>query len=280
MFVVFDIVSIMMNNTEKKQHQLFIVGTGIKFKSHLTVEAQACIKQADKVLYLLNEPAMAAWLKTMNATAESLEDLYLASGLRLEIYRNITKKILATLDDVEKLCVVFYGHPGVFVTSAHDALKQAQAKGHQAVMLPGISAEDCLFADLSIDPASHGCQSFEATDFLLRNLQFDSRCHLILWQIGVIGDVYAKRDTDKTTALQVLIQRLSQHYDPQHSVMLYEAAQYPLFPPQIVKTTLAELPHSKLSAITTLYIPPKKFGKWDQKMLNALHLTESELKKC
>jgi hypothetical protein len=33
-------------------------------------------------------------------------------------------------------------------------------------MLPGISAEDCLFADLGIDPGIYGCQSYEATDFL------------------------------------------------------------------------------------------------------------------
>jgi len=31
-------------------------------------------------------------------------------------------------------------------------------------MLPGISAEDCLVADLGIDPASSGCQSYEAND--------------------------------------------------------------------------------------------------------------------
>jgi hypothetical protein len=34
-------------------------------------------------------------------------------------------------------------------------------------MLPAISAEDCLFADLGVDPADHGCPSYEATDFLV-----------------------------------------------------------------------------------------------------------------
>jgi len=268
-----------MKNSSNKQHQLFIVGTGIKFKSHLTLEVQACIKQADKVLFLINEPAMAEWLSVLNTTAESMEDLYHAEGLRLEIYRNITQRILATLAKVEKLCVVFYGHPGVFVTSAHDALYVAQQRGHKAVMLPGVSAEDCLFADLSIDPASHGCQSFEATDFLLRNLQFDTRCHIVLWQIGVIGDIYAKRDTNKESPLQLLTRELMQYYEPEHPIILYEAAQYPQFPAQIEKTTLANLSNSQPSAIATLYIQPKYFGNWNQDMLKALNLTESELKR-
>jgi hypothetical protein len=34
-------------------------------------------------------------------------------------------------------------------------------------MLPAVSAEDCLFADLGVDPGAAGCQSHEAADFLI-----------------------------------------------------------------------------------------------------------------
>ena len=66
---------------------------------------------------------------------------------------------------------------------------QARAEGFNARMLPGISAEDCLFANLGADPGTHGCQSFEATSFLLRKPKFDTLTHLILWQIlfGIQG---------------------------------------------------------------------------------------------
>ena len=46
-------------------------------------------------------------------------------------------------------------------------------EGFNAQMLAGISAEDCLFADLGLDPGKNGCQSFEATDFLIRRRQFE-----------------------------------------------------------------------------------------------------------
>jgi len=55
-------------------------------------------------------------------------------------------------------------------------------------MLPGISAEDCLFADLGIDPSFMGCQTVEATDLLLRNRPLITSGHVLIWQVGVVGD--------------------------------------------------------------------------------------------
>lgn len=81
----------------------------------------------------------------------------------------------------------FYGHPGVFVNPSHRALAIAKSEGYRAKMLPGVSAEDCLFADLGIDPANPGCLTYEASDFLLREKPLNIYCHLVLWQVGCIG---------------------------------------------------------------------------------------------
>src|SRR5690242_1848360 len=143
---------------------LVIVGTGIKFVSHLTVEARGLIERAEKVFFLINEPASAVWMQRLNPSAESLSQFYVAGKRRLDIYHAIAEHILAHVRQGLQVCAVFYGHPSVFVTPAHEALRQARREGFKAWIAPGISAEDCLFADLAIDPAYHGCQSFEATD--------------------------------------------------------------------------------------------------------------------
>ena len=65
------------------------------------------------------------------------------------------------------MCLVSYGHPGVFAYPMHEAIRQAKALGHSAVMFPAVSCEDAFFADLGVDPGQSGCQSFEATDFLV-----------------------------------------------------------------------------------------------------------------
>jgi precorrin-2 methylase len=54
------------------------------------------------------------------------------------------------------VCAAFYGHPGVFVYASHQSIRLARAEGFEAQMLPGISAEDCVFADLGIDPENMG----------------------------------------------------------------------------------------------------------------------------
>jgi uncharacterized protein YabN with tetrapyrrole methylase and pyrophosphatase domain len=79
--------------------------------------------------------------------------------------------------------VVFYGHPTVFAKSALDAVIKLEKENYVTKILPAISSEDCLFADLRIDPGSDGCQSYEATDFLIRRKKIDPTSHLILWQI-------------------------------------------------------------------------------------------------
>ena len=82
---------------------------------------------------------------------------------------------------------VFYGHPGVFVSPSHRALVLAREEGYEARMLPGISAEDYMFAELEVDPATHGCVTYEASELLLRNRTLDPTSHNVIWQVGSVG---------------------------------------------------------------------------------------------
>src|SRR6059036_2752839 len=86
-----------------------------------------------------------------------------------------------------------------------------------ARMLPGISSEDCLFADLGVDPGQNSCQSFEATDFLASRRRFDPSSELILWQVGVLGESSVKRGMScRPERLKVLIAHLRRHYPAHH----------------------------------------------------------------
>jgi len=124
-------------------------------------------------------------------------------------------------------CLACYGHPGVFVYPSHEAIRRARAEGYEARMLPGISAEDCLFADLGVDPGISGCQSYEATDFMANARRIDPTSSVILWQIGVVGDATFKRHGYDLSAFPLLIERLLEYYPPTHVTYLYEAAIFP-----------------------------------------------------
>lgn len=234
---------------------LSVVGVGIKLAGQTSLEAKAHIEAADRVFYLVTDPGTEFWLRSLNPQAQSLQSFYDGRDSRLNTYLDIVEHILAHVRAGLDVCAVFYGHPGIFVFPSHRAIAAARAEGFHAVMLPGISAEDCLFADLGVDPARTGCQSFEATDFLIFGRTFDPRSALVLWQVGVLGEV-GYRASLSQEKLDVLKERLLLAYPPDHPAVVYEAARFPICDPKIVQTTIGDLSAAEFSAISTVFIPP------------------------
>lgn len=256
-----------------KTGSLTVVGTGIQLVGHLTLAAKASIEQADKVLFAVADPVTAKWLQTLNPTAEALP-YNTNNQRRRETYREMVDRILAEVRQGLNVCAVFYGHPGVFAYPTHEAIKQARHEGFRAQMLPGISAEDCLFADLGIDPGRNGCQSFEATDFLLRRRKFDPTSALILWQIAMTGNLGFEREKSQMRGLKVLSEVLETHYSSDHEVIVYEAAvYYPVCEPIIQRMPLFKLPETKVTLVSTLYVPPKASAPVDREMMARLGMS-------
>ncbi|MCB1056106.1 MAG: hypothetical protein KDD11_11450 [Acidobacteria bacterium] len=254
---------------------LTVVGTGIRSVAQTTLESRASMEGADRLLYLVADPVTEAWLRQLNPTHESLADCYREDLKRIDSYHEMVARTLAYVRRGEHVCLAFYGHPGVFVYPSHKAVAEARAEGFDAVMLAGVSAEDCLFADLGIDPADHGCQSFEATDFLMRRRRFDPTSHLILWQIGVVGEIgYRPDQRFHRDGLAVLVEYLLESYPANHQVTVYEAAQYAVCDPIVDVCSLERLLDADVTAISTLYVPPRELGVSDPEMLQRLGLKQ------
>ena len=254
-----------------KRGSLVVVGTGIKLGAQATLEARQWIESAERVLHVVADGPVARWIEKLNANAESLNDLYAAGKPRLQTYMDMVDAILNEVRARYRVCAVFYGHPGVFVYPSHEAVAQAREEGYRAWMTPGVSAEDCLFADIGVDPASQGCQSYEATNFLLRKRRFDPCAALILWQIGVIGDASVREPkTFNEGGLSALIRVLAEHYESAHEVIVYEAAQWPICAPRIQCVALSELQTARISPLSTLYVPPKTSPPRDEEMFQRL----------
>jgi uncharacterized protein YabN with tetrapyrrole methylase and pyrophosphatase domain len=234
---------------------LTVVGLGIQVPAHVTAETRAAIERADEVLCLLADPVAISWLQSVNPRVQALHGLYEPGKSRRATYDAIVEAILERVRRGGHVCVAFYGHPGVFVDPSHEAIRGARREGFEARMLPAVSAEDCLFADLGVDPGRAGCQSYEATDFLLRERRVDPSAALILWQIGVVGNLTFVPEGDMSR-LPLLVECVGRYYPPQHEVILYEASVYPVCDPVISRVKLAELAEADISPIATLYVPP------------------------
>lgn len=234
---------------------LTIVGCGLH-PGQMTLEAQSHIENADIVLAVVPAPLSFYQLSTLNPRLESLSRFY-DGRPRPATYAAMTGRMVDCVRAGKTTCAVFYGHPGVFVTPTHNAIAQLRAEGYAARMLPGISADACLIADLGVDPAEHGWQSYETTSFLLTQRFLNPEAALVLWQVGLAGELSLQRFVPGESGLAALVRVLGQWYEPEHRVCLYEAPVLPNFAPRMDWLALRELPGAALKEYSTLFVPPR-----------------------
>lgn len=237
---------------------LTAVGCGIVAPAHATRQAWVQIESAHLVLSLVADPIAAGWLASVNPNVRSLAVYYAVGKPRRQTYEDMVLDIVGEVVSGKQVCAVSYGHPGVFAYPLHESIRRVRERGLSATMFPAVSAEDCLFADLGIDPAQSGCCSFEATDFLLYDRHIDETATLILWQIGVIGERSYKltRETWNLDGVDALVERLRSAYPADHHVILYEAARLVTDDPTIEHLSLDRLASAPITTLSTLVVPP------------------------
>jgi len=232
------------------------VGLGMTLGSHITPLSRSYIENADVVFVAASNNIVEQWVAGMNDDVRSLQEYYQEGLPRRKTYEKMVAVIMDELRLGKNVCGAFYGHPGVFAWAPHESIKQAKAEGFKAHMEPGISAEDCLYADLGIDPGTQGCAHYEASQFIRAQKKFDPSAYLVLWQIGVLGSKTSKKFSTTQDYIQDLVDVLLKTYPDDMEVTLYECAVLPIDETLIYKLTLSQLAQSHTSLKTTLLIPP------------------------
>lgn len=261
---------------DKKTGSLVCVGLGITLGAHLTPISRSHIENADIVFTLGNTGLMQAWLTELNPNIHDLQNFYQHGKSRSTTYQQMTALILEHVRKGKKVVAAFYGHPGVFVTPAHNAISQAKAEGYYTKVEAGISAEDCLIADCGFDPGSLGCASFEANQFLRFQRPIDSSAYLILWQIAVVGDTTLTQFQTSAEHRQLLVEVLQQYYPDNHQVILYQAPEIANEATRIDKIALIDFPSANVNQTTTMLIPPATKLIPNKAMLKKLENIEKE----
>ena len=274
-----------LNDT--RRGSLSCVGLGMTLGSHLTPLARSHIAQADVVFAALSNYIVEEWLKRMHPDVRSLLPYYAEGKPRMKTYREWVALMMDELRAGKRVCGVFYGHPGIFAWSPHKVIEQARAEGYEAHMEPGISAEDCLYADLGIDPGRYGCQHFEASQLLYYERRIDSTGYLVLWQVGVIGNRSVGRFEAGSSYRQLLVELLSRDYPLDHEIIIYRGAVLPIERPRARHVALRDLAEVPLTAEETVVLPPaeplkinsafkqrldalEKAGVWDERQTDSV----------
>lgn len=247
------------------------VGLGMMLGAHLSPRSRSEIEHADAVFGLVSDAIVELWLQRMRPDMRSLQPYYREGKRRTRSYREMIDAMIAEVRAGKRVCGVFYGHPGVFAQVPHHVISQARGEGFEAEMQPGISAEDCLYADLGIDPGTFGCQHYEASQLMLYQRRLDPSAYLVLWQIGVVGDRSVSRLTTGPGHRQLLVDLLVEEgYPREHEVIVYEAATLPIASPRMTRIALSGLVGVELRPQSTLVVPPAWPMRRNEAMLHRL----------
>ncbi len=253
------------------------VGLGMTLGSHLTPLARSHIEQADVVFAALSDGIVALWLERLHPDVRSLQPYYgKGDKSRAVTYREWVEVMMTEVRDGKKVCAVFYGHPGIFAWSPHEVIRVAREEGYPAVMEPGISAEDCLYADLGIDPGRHGCQHYEASQLLYCKVPLNTHAYLVLWQVGLVGDRTMKLFATSPGHRLLLVDVLAESYPRDHEIIIYRGATLPIERPRIRRIPLRLLTSTQISAEETVVIPPHGEPAPNDAMLERLDALDRE----
>lgn len=245
-------------NREKKK-KLYIIGSGIKSIAHLTNETIGCIKNSNKVLYLLNEPLVEKWVQQNASESESVSVDYFSEPERVKAYSKIANKIIEAIDKDKIVSFLIYGHPCFYAMPGLMAASKLESNQDISVeIIPALSSLDCLYADLAIDPGQGGIYIVDASELIAFEKMLCTSSHLVIEQIGMVGNLGRPTDKVNKRALEALHAYLLSFYPKNHKCILYEAALYPRMTPKIIYFELSNLLNQQYTTISTLYIPPKQ----------------------
>ncbi len=258
--------------------ELIVIGSGIEAVG-FALGDEELLRSADSVFFCVADPATIVWIKRLRPDAYDLYVLYDDSKPRYVTYIQMAEAMLHHVRQGRRVVCVFYGHPGVFVLATHRAILIARREGHRAVMRPAVCALDCLCADLGVDPCHPGMQMHEATDMLIRGRRPDTSLHVVLWQVGLIGEMGFRREGYINRNFSTLIEYLQQAYGPDYPVTHYVASRYPTIPPLAETYRLSELHDPaiqiRITGLSTFYLAPRDAARVDSGMAERLGLLKA-----
>lgn len=235
--------------------RLVVVGSGIDFGRHVSERSLSEIRRADAVFALV-DPFTLKWLTSQRSGIHDLCQYYDDHKDRRQSYREMETAILTAVRAGQRVCAVFYGHPGIFAQVPHNVIRNARNEGFAACMEAGVSAEACLYADLGLNPGRRGVYSCEATQFLINQRPLDPSALVLLWQVALTGNLDCIGFEPDPRKLQLLVDKLMRWYEAGTEIILYQAARLPIEEFRADHLRLSDLPTAELSEYTTLVIPP------------------------
>lgn len=242
----------------KIPYDVYIVGLGIVGYRQVTRETEQVLSLCSAIFFLHNESEVTGYLQNLCPKVVDLYTEYRIKKPRDSTYKAIAAKVIKEAKRNPPVALAVYGHPLVYVKPSRILIDRCPDLGLRVKVLPGVSAMDCLYVDLKLDPSAKGIQMYEATDALLKQhpLQPDVPC--ILWQIGALETRLHLPYNSKPHRFKRIKEYLMKFYPPKHKLTIATTSTNLRSKSSLITFPLDEFEdmHKKIKRLATLYIPP------------------------
>ena len=241
-----------------KLADLYLLGAGILFPDHLTIQTIEILAACNRVYTNLGEERLQALPKELRMKCVSLRSLYQDKRKRSENYRDVIGAVLEAARQHRPCAWMTPGHPFVFDSVSQELLKKGRALGWNVEVIPAVSSLDTLLAQLGYDPCN-GLVVYEATSLVREGLPLLPHFATFLFQPAVFDSDLAHLSADDSGPnLNTLRDHLLQFYPSHHECAVVYSADAGGQRARIVWKKLRDLgsiPYASLAG-STLFVPP------------------------
>jgi hypothetical protein len=165
---------------------LYLVGSGIRFPEHLTVQTIETLSTCKRICTNLPASTLTSLPEDLRAKCESLWPLYQEKRQRSANYQDVAQAVLDAAERGFPVAWMTPGHPIVFDSVSQLLLQAGRARGWRVSVLPAISSLDTILAEIGYDPAN-GFFVHEATSVVRRQVPLQASITTLLLQPSVFG---------------------------------------------------------------------------------------------
>jgi precorrin-6B methylase 1 len=196
-----------------KAIRLYLVGAGVSFPEHLTLQSVKVLSSCNVIRSNLPAEDLARLPAAISAKCESLWPLYQESRNRTANYDDVTREVVQAALDLSPIAWLTPGHPLIFDSVSQALLQIGQERGWQVIVVPAVSSIDTVCADIGYDPAN-GLIVHEAMGAVQQKLQLIPAVATLLLQPSAFGSELAHYTETFQPDLSPLRAYLLQFYPP------------------------------------------------------------------
>ncbi|MFT4114269.1 SAM-dependent methyltransferase [Silvibacterium sp.] len=240
-----------------EQVDLFLLGAGVAFPDHLTVQTIESLSVCRCICTNLPAERLSNLPEDIRSKCISLWPLYQDGRIRSENYSDVTEAVLQQAESSLPIAWLTPGHPMIFDSVSKALLKAAQARNWRFTVVPAISSLDTLLAEVAYDPAS-GLAVYDATGLVRRGISLVPSVALVVLQISVFLSDRAHITLRNTRPdLSPLRDHLLKFFPGEHPCAVVRSSSSITQPPQITwveLNRLADVPVEVLAG-ASLFVP-------------------------